>query len=97
MSANKSTSLYSMSRESYKKPLSENITKNYKKSCDKAKNIIDREGKGIAPKVELDHQMEIYAKDHKDNFRSKPTCRLINPAEIGIVSKKLVEKINRNV
>ena len=51
--------------------------------------------------------MEIYAereafiklKDHKEKFQSKPTCRLINPAktEIGIVSKQLVEKINRNV
>ena len=51
--------------------------------------------------------MEIYAereafitlKDQKDNFRSNPTCRLINPAktEIGIVSKQIVENINRNV
>ena len=66
-----------------------------------------REGKGIASKLELDDCMEIYAereafitlKDHKENFRSEPTCRLINPAktELGIVSKQLVEKINRNV
>ena len=107
VSADKSTNLYSMSRESYKKLLNENITKNYKKSCDDTKNKIDREGKGIASKLELDDRMEIYAereafitlKDHKENFRSKPTCRLINPAktEIGIVSKQLVEKINRNV
>ena len=51
--------------------------------------------------------MEIYAereafitlKDQKDNFRSNPTCRLINPAktEISIVSKQIVENINRNV
>ena len=65
-----------------------------------------REGKGIDSKLELDNRMEIYAereafitlKDHKENFRSKPTCRLINRAktEIGIVSKQLVEKIYRN-
>ena len=107
VSADKSTNLYSMSRESYKKLLNDNITKNYKKSCDDTKNKIDREGKGIASKLELDDRMEIYAereafitlKDHKENFQSKPTCRLINPAktEIGIVSKQLVEKINRNV
>ena len=107
VSADKSTNLYSMSRESYKKLLNDNITKNYKKSCDDTKNKIDREGKGIASKLELDDRMEIYAereafitlKDHKENFQSKPTCRLINPAktEIGIVSKELVEKINRNV
>ena len=107
VSAAKSTNLYSMSKESYKKLLNENITKNYKKSCDDTKNKIISEGKGIASKLELDDRMEIYAereafitlKDHKENFRSKPTCRLINPAktEIGIVSKQLVEKINRNV
>ena len=107
VSADKSTNLYSMSRESYKKLLNDNITKNYKKSCDDTKNKIDREGKGIASKLELDDRMEIYAereafitlKDHKENFISKPTCRLINPAktEIGIVSKQLVEKINKNV
>ena len=107
LSADKSTNLYSMSRESYKKLLNENITKNYKKSCDDTKNKIDHKDKGIASKLELDDCMEVYAKreafitlkDHKENFQSKPACRLINPAktEIGIVSKQLVEKINRNV
>ena len=35
-------------------------------------------------------------KDHKNNFRSNRTCRLINPSknELGKVSKQLVEKIN---
>ena len=107
VSADKSTNLYSMSRESYKKLPNENITKNYKKSCDDTKNKIDCKGKGIASKLELYNRMEIFAereafitlKDHKKNFRSKPICRLINPAKpkIGIVSKQLVEKINRNV
>ena len=41
----------------------------------------------------------ITLKDHKDNFRSKPASRFINPAktEIGIVSKQIVEKINKSV
>ena len=84
VSADKSTNLYSMSKESYKKLLNENITKNYKKSCDEIKHTIDLEGKGIASKLELDDRMETYAekeafitlKDHKDNFRTKPACRL---------------------
>ena len=107
VSADKSTNLYSMSKESYKKLLNENITKNNKKSCDEIKHTIDLEGKGIASKLELDDRMETYAekeafitlKDHKDNFRTKPACRLINPAktEIGIVSKQIVEKINKCV
>ena len=80
VSADKSTNLYSMSREGYKKLLNENITKNYKKSCDEIKHTINLEGKGITSKLELDDRMETYAereafitlKDHKDNFKSKP-------------------------
>ena len=37
----------------------------------------------------------ITLKDHKENFKNKPTCRLINPCkpEIGKISKQLLEKI----
>ena len=44
-------------------------------------------------------QAFITLKDHKENFTNKPTCRLINKAksEIGIVSKKILEKINNSV
>ena len=44
VSADKSTNLYSMSREPYKKLVNENITKNYKKSCDDTKNKIHPRG-----------------------------------------------------
>ena len=38
-------------------------------------------------------------KDHKDNFKTKLPCRLINPAksEIGIVSKIELEKLNKEL
>ena len=38
-------------------------------------------------------------KDRKGNFRSNPTCRLINPSknELGNVSIQLVEKINSDI
>ena len=38
-------------------------------------------------------------KDHKDNFKTKLLCRLINPAksEIGIVSKIKLEKLNKEL
>ena len=38
-------------------------------------------------------------KDHKDNFRSNPTCGLINPSKnkLGKVSKQLLEKINSGI
>ena len=38
----------------------------------------------------------ITLKDHKDNFRMTPSCRLHDPnkGEIGRVSKKILSKIN---
>ena len=41
----------------------------------------------------------ITLKDHKKNFRSKPSCRLINPYknEIGKISKIALEKINKKL
>ena len=35
----------------------------------------------------------------KDNFQNNPKCRLINPAksEIGIISKRYIEEINKCV
>ena len=46
-----------------------------------------------------DQSAYITLKDHKENFRSKPWFRLINPpkSEIGIVSKIELEKINRAI
>ena len=102
--ADKTTNLYSMSREAYQKLLSDNITKSYKKTDDATKQGIDVEARGIASELEIVDRMEVYAerpafvtlKDHKDDFRSKPACRLINPAnsEVGIVSKQMLENIN---
>ena len=38
-------------------------------------------------------------KDHKDNFRSDPSCRLINTTkrEICIISKKLLDRFNKDI
>ena len=35
-------------------------------------------------------------KDHKEDFHTNPTCRLINPAksELGKISKNILEEIN---
>ena len=47
----------------------------------------------------LKHQLTAYFKDHKENFQSKPSCRLINPSknEIGKISKIVLEKINKKL
>ena len=41
----------------------------------------------------------ITLKDHKDNFESKLTCRLINPSkqEIGKISKQILDNINKKL
>ena len=65
------------------------------------------EAKSISTKLKISDRVERIArtptflplKDHKDKFRSNPTCSLINPSknELGRVSKQLVEKINSNI
>ena len=65
------------------------------------------EAKSISTKLKISDTVERIArtpafvtlKDHKDNFRSNPTCRLVNPSknEFGKVSKQLVEKINSGI
>lgn len=105
--ADKTTNLYSVPKEAYKKLLDDNITKAYKKTSPGTKRDIDRSGSAIASSLRLADRMEVYAerdafitlKDHKDNFPNKPACRLINPAksEVGVVSKQMVEHINIEV
>ena len=38
-------------------------------------------------------------KDHKENFRSNPSCRLINPSktELGRISKTILARINNEL
>ena len=101
--ADKTTNMYEMPKDNYNKLLQENITKNYKKCDNSIKTIIDTEAKMIAGKIGLEEKMECYAernafitlKDHKENFRQNPKCRLINPAksEMGLVSKTILEKV----
>ena len=68
---------------------------------------VNAEDKRIAEKLELSHRIDVTAKreafitlkGHKENFKNKPTCRLINPCkpELGKVSKQIVEKIVHNI
>ena len=61
----------------------------------------------IADNLELSDRIEVLAsktayvtlKDNKENFRNHPKCRLINPSksEIGIISEKVLQRINDKV
>ena len=100
--ADKTTNLYKLQTESYKKLLNDNITKDYKKTEMSTKRSIDQEAKKIANALQLDERIEclveretfITLKDHKENFENNPKCRLLNPAksEIGRVSKAYLQK-----
>ena len=66
---------------------------------------INAEAKVIAQDLKIDERIEQYnqeqsfitLKDHKENFKNNPKCRLINPAksEIGIVNKEYIDSINK--
>ena len=105
--ADKSTNLYEMNSADYKRLLSNNITKSYKKSNIDLKANIDSEARDIATSLSLEDRVEcmskkdafITLKDHKANFKTSPSCRLINPSksEMGHVSKVLLEGIVKEV
>ena len=61
------------------KLLKENVNKTYKKARKKLQKSINLEGKSIVTKLKLSDQIEKLGqapalKDHKENFRSKPSC-----------------------
>ena len=107
VAADKTTNFYKMQPSEYNTLLRNNITKDYKTAHHATIRSIKREEKEIAEKLELDDRMEVMAqkeafitlKDHKDNFRNRPTCRLINPCkpETGIVSKAFLDRINETI
>ena len=105
--ADKTNNIYRMSTSEHNKLLKENVTKTYKKAPEKLQKSINLEAKSIAAKLKLSDRIEklgeapayVTLKDHKENFRSKPSCRLINPCknEIGKISKIVLEKINKRL
>ena len=107
VNADKTSSIYAVSTEDYKKLLRNNITKDYKIAPSSLTEEINDEARNIACELELADRIEKYGdacafvtiKDHKDNFENDPKCRLINPAKtnIGKISKQILQKINKEV
>ena len=103
----KTTNIYELPPQDYKKLLHENIPKSCKKSTTRLEKSINLEAKEIAAGIKLNDRIEYMAKapayislkDHNNNFRSAHPCRLINPckSEIGKISKSILENINRNL
>ena len=105
--ADKTNNVYEMSPERHNKLSMENITKTYKKAPERLEIAINLEAKAIAEKLNLANRIEnlartpsyITLKDHKENFRANPSCRLINPCknELGKVSKSILKRINGEI
>ena len=105
--ADKSTNLYKIEKNEYEQYVTNNITKEYKKSTDNKVNEINTEAYGIAHNLDLEDRMErlqqtesyITVKDHKDDFPANPKFRLINPSktDVGRVSKLILDKINKEL
>ena len=65
------------------KLLKENVTKTYKKALKKLQKSINLEAKSMGTNLKLSDRIEklneapayMTLKDHKENFRSKPSCR----------------------
>ena len=104
VAADKTTNLYEMSVNNYKKLLKNNVTLLYQKADDSVLKNINAEAKLIAQSLQLDDRIESYPprdafiklKNDKENFSDHPKCKLINPAksEIGKISKQFLDNIN---
>ena len=109
--SDKTYNYYRVSKEEYRKLLLDEVSKDYKKTEGSKITNINQEASQIAGKMDLDDRiMKIKSrdafcslKDHKDNFRSSPSIRLINPScqDIGqasrIVLKNAVLHIRRKL
>ena len=102
--ADKTTNFYKTEPEDYLNLFENNLTKDYKKSDEKTVSDIEKGDIEITRRLDIDdrvfettkRQAFVTVKDHKDNFRTNPKCRLLNPTkpELGKISKKITEHIN---
>ena len=105
--ADKTRNIYETDKNTYKKLLTDNISKTYKKTEHNIYNKINKEAKTIANNYGVSERVDCLAKsnafvslkDHKPNFSSNPKCCLINPAksQMGKISKYFLEELNSNV
>ena len=93
-----------MTKEDHDKILLENVTKTYQKVDKSLPNRINTQAKSIAKPFEVDDKLEKISeqqafftiKDHKEDFRTNPKYRLLNPtkSDIGKISKIILDRVN---
>ena len=98
--ADKTSNYYKVDTVEYKDLLKKNVEKEYKK--EKVVNVqkINKAHKKIAKNLNIqdrvfktmNRECFISLKDHKENFKNNPKCRLLNPTkcELGKVSKQIL-------
>ena len=96
-----------MKCDDYIKTLQDNVTKTYKKAPDSLPEKINLEAKTIAGKFKIADRVDVMAeqeafftiKDHKEDFRTNPKYRLLNPtkSELGKLSQSILQKINKTI
>ena len=107
MAADKTNNHYKIAPDAFEKLLEDNITADYKKSEANKIKEIQEEALKIAKSIDLDDRIlktslryaNITLKDHKENPRLNPKCRLLNATkpELGKVSKHILTKIIKSV
>ena len=105
--ADKTTNVYEVSPDKYKKLLLDNVTKDYEQVNEREVNEVNDEARTIADRLEIADRVEVMSqslafisiKDHKQNFETDTKCRLINPAksQIGILSRQILQEANRQL
>ena len=101
--ADKTVNYYSVPKEQYQELLENNITE-YRKADENIQQEMDQKSKQIADQLDISDRVDVLApkaayvtlKDHKRNFRDRPTFRLINPCPsvVAKISKKMLDRIN---
>ena len=105
--ADKTSNIYEVDPPTYKKLVSNNVHRSYKKANDDTVHNINKEAKRLTEQLKLSDRIEkisekeayITIKDHKPNFPDDIKCRLINPCKsnIGKITKQLFDRINSNI
>lgn len=100
--ADKTSNMYKIPAEQYRKILGDNITKEYKKTTYTKVKSVNGQAARIAQKLGIEDRVDCYIeanafltiKDHKESFPGRIECRLLNPAKsnIGKISKVILEK-----
>ena len=96
-----------MKPDDYRKNLQDNITTKYKKADPTTMNDIEEELTIITNKLDISERIDntdpkpafITLKDHKENFRTNPKVRLINPMKpkLGHATKQMLDRINKEI